>query len=255
MNDILFSLHGPDSDVHDGLTGVPGSFDKLLRAMENAATLPIRRRSNTVVNGLNYTRLEEIVALMGERKIERANFILFNPVVEARGADAEISLRYREAAPYLRRLVREHADEFDRMTIRYFPVCLLPDCAARIVNWPRVQYDPDEWDYLWRTYFWKGFGPWLADLARGFFHHPAPARLLRLNFREVLREAAVWGIITENMRKGLRCRSCRYDRVCDGLWRDYAEKFGFNELEPVAGAPPTGPITVYGGSAAREFSE
>jgi len=34
---------------------------------------------------------------------------------------------------------------------------------------------------------------------------------------------------------GPRCGSCRFVRVCTGLWKPYAERYGFDELVPVAG--------------------
>jgi PP-loop superfamily ATP-utilizing enzyme len=34
--------------------------------------------------------------------------------------------------------------------------------------------------------------------------------------------------------KGPQCRICKYDGICEGLRKEYAEKKGFGELVPVA---------------------
>ncbi len=235
LNDILFSLHGPDARFHDEQVRTPGSFEKLILAMKNTDGLPIRRRSNTVVNGANYTRLDEIAGLLLELNIERINFILFNPVVEAQEADDTISLRYRDAAPFLQQVIRQYNQSFEKITMRYIPFCLMEGYEGYIVNFPQVQYDPDEWDYFWRSYFRRSLPIWLAALAGGFFLHPAKRRLLKLDLRTACREAIIWSIIAVNKVKGPQCRECRYYRICGGLWRDYAGKYGFDELVPSRG--------------------
>jgi MoaA/NifB/PqqE/SkfB family radical SAM enzyme/predicted dehydrogenase len=39
--------------------------------------------------------------------------------------------------------------------------------------------------------------------------------------------------------RGPRCDGCRYTQQCVGLWRPYAARYGFDELEPLPGAPFT----------------
>ena len=29
------------------------------------------------------------------------------------------------------------------------------------------------------------------------------------------------------------CRTCRYDRVCEGVWGNYTRRYGWGEFEPV----------------------
>jgi radical SAM protein with 4Fe4S-binding SPASM domain len=39
--------------------------------------------------------------------------------------------------------------------------------------------------------------------------------------------------ITEGKAKFPQCRTCKYDNVCEGPWREYPEKFGIDEFIPV----------------------
>jgi hypothetical protein len=106
---------------------------------------------------------------------------------------------------------------------------------------PRVQYDPDEWDYLWRSYFRRSLPVWLAAVVGGLFLHPEPRRLFRLGPAAALRESVIWSIIAVNLLRGSPCRRCRLYPACGGVWRGYAERFGSGELHPAEGEAPAGP--------------
>jgi MoaA/NifB/PqqE/SkfB family radical SAM enzyme len=235
LNDVLFSLHGPNSDIHDNLTQTKGSFERLLSAMDNLAECKIKCRSNTVVNGLSYRYLDETAELLWRKGIRVANFILFNPIVEAQGSDAQMNLTYYQAAPYLAKVIDKYSSLFERISVRYIPFCALPGYERYITNTPQIQYDPYEWDYYWRTYFRNGPLIWSLALLFGFFLHPAPLRLLKLDFDSAKHEAIKWSLAFKNRIKGQQCRRCAYYKICDGLWRDYAKKMGFKELTPIAG--------------------
>lgn len=65
---ILFSLEGPNAEIHDSLTGVKGSFDKSVEAMKLFKKYKqIHRRKkpiysfHTVLTNANYTNLKEMV--------------------------------------------------------------------------------------------------------------------------------------------------------------------------------------------------
>jgi len=41
----------------------------------------------------------------------------------------------------------------------------------------------------------------------------------------------------ERFTKAESCSTCCYDRICPGVWREYAERFHLDELEPAAASP------------------
>jgi len=124
LNDILFSIHGPDAKVHDGLTRVPGSFDKLMRAIDLVREHAIILRSNTVVSGMSAPYLEQIARLLQYKGFDRVNFILFNPIVEAQSSDAKMNVNYRDASGYLKGVIDKYKHVFKRITVRYIPFVL-----------------------------------------------------------------------------------------------------------------------------------
>lgn len=235
LNDILFSLHGPDSAIHDSLTCFEGSFDKLRQAARNMAGTPVRMRSNTVVNGISYRHLEAITVLLKEWGMQRVNFILFNPIVEAGSSDAEMNLKYEDAAVYLKKVVDRFKDDFEKITIRYMPFCIMPGYEQYITNMPQLHFDPDEWDYCLRTRFRNGLFMYLAALTLGLLAHPSKKRLFRLGWEKARHEAIICGLNLKNKKKGPACAACAYGLICDGLWQEYAAHAGFGELKTVQG--------------------
>jgi MoaA/NifB/PqqE/SkfB family radical SAM enzyme len=235
LNDILFSLHGPNSQIHDNLTGVKGSFEKLIKAITNMKRLNIRCRSNTVVNGVNYKFLGDTAELLANLGIRIINFILFNPIVEAQSSDSDMNVTYEEASHYLKVVIDKYKDRMERITVRYIPFCVMQGYEMYVTNTPQIQYDPDEWDYYWRTYFRNGPLLWLGSLCLGFLIHPSKRRLFKLDWDRAKHEALKWSLAFKNKVKSPECKKCAYDKICDGLWRDYAKKIGFNELKAIKG--------------------
>jgi MoaA/NifB/PqqE/SkfB family radical SAM enzyme len=235
LNDILFSLHGPNRQVHEALTQTPGSFDKLLQAMRNAKARGLRMRSNTVVNGISYRYLEETAELLCGLGVKVVNFILFNPIVEAQASDSDMNVGYTQAAPYLSRAIDAYKDKLEKVTLRYIPFCVMPGYEQYITNTAQIQYDPDEWDYYWRTYFRNGPILKAAALSLGFLMHPKALRLFSLDFNAAKHEAIKCALAFVNKTKGRQCKRCAYCMICDGLWRGYAKKKGFSELIPFSG--------------------
>jgi MoaA/NifB/PqqE/SkfB family radical SAM enzyme len=241
LNDILFSLHGPNREIHENLTRSPGSFDKLISAIQHAVKRGIKIRSNTVVNGVSYRYLSQTADLLYALGVRVVNFILFNPIVEAQSSDSDMNVEYAQAAPYLAGVIDKYKNTMEKITVRYIPFCMMPGYESYITNTPQIQYDPDEWDYYWRTYFRNGPLLWIGALYLGFFLHPDAWRLMRLDFNRARHEAIKWALAFVNKTKGSQCRRCSYYRICDGLWRDYARKKGFSGLLPFSGRKISNP--------------
>jgi len=243
VNDILFSVHGYTSEMHDELVGVQGAFEKLTHAMNNAKQIgTLRMRSNTVVNGLNFKYVFEITELLHSLGVQHVNFILFNPIVEAVCVEKEVNVRYSEASPYLKQALDAFQDKFERITIRYLPFCFLPGYEEHITECPQIQYDPFEWDYLVRMRIRNGI--LLSSLATliGLLLLPNVKRIVALPIPILLREAIMRGLSFKNKVKGNACRQCAFDYICDGLWREYAKRNDFAELRSIPGKKIIDPV-------------
>lgn len=239
VNDVLFSVHGCNEEIHDALTGTKGSFEKIISAVKNSALLAdkyaVRLRSNSVINGLTFKHAEETAELLRSVGLKTINFIMFNPIVEAQDSDAEMNLIYLDAAPFLMRMIDKYGGSFDRITVRYMPFCLMPGYEKYITNTAQIQYDPDEWDYYFRTRFRNGYFLWLGALMFGLIIHPSKTSLFTIGWNRFKHESIKYALAWKNKIKGKECSVCSYSRICDGLWKDYAKLQGFSELRRVSG--------------------
>lgn len=230
VSDFLFSLHGSSPQIHDGVTAVPGSFERLLKAIENLLATGVRVRTNSVVTGENLHDVPLLAALFAKLGVKTINFILFNPIEQAHDSSRKNFLRYRDAAKLLSKVIDEKGGSFSKLTIRYMPFCVMPDHIAFINNVHQVHYDHDEWNYYQRAWIREPHTKWLAGVAYGMAVLPGKAVWLRRG-AEQYRHAA---ILEANSRlKKCRppaCRKCRYGFICGGIWRRYYRQFGDEEL-------------------------
>jgi len=61
LDEITFSLHGNNSQLHDKLTDIPGSFSQALQGLKNALSLKFIVNVDIVVNKQNFQELLEII--------------------------------------------------------------------------------------------------------------------------------------------------------------------------------------------------
>ncbi len=230
VSDFLFSLQGSTGAMHDGVTGLPGSFHRLLKAIENLLQAGVRVRCNSVITGENLSDVRDRAALLVHLGVPVVNFILFNPIEQADKADEKNFLRYTEAARPLRDVLQTHGPSLQKLTIRYMPFCVMPDGLRHLQNVHQVHYDHDEWNYYQRAKVREPRWKWLAGLAYGMAVLPGKA-VWRRRGVEQYRHAAI--LEADSRLKKLRppaCRRCRFGFICGGVWRGYARHFGDGEL-------------------------
>ena len=80
-DEILFSLEGPDSEIHDSITGIKGSFNKSTSTMKmfNKWKLKLNKDDpkysfHAVLTNKNYDKLSEMIELGHELGCEGVNF-------------------------------------------------------------------------------------------------------------------------------------------------------------------------------------
>ncbi|MFH1263749.1 MAG: radical SAM protein [Pseudomonadota bacterium] len=243
LDDFLLSIHGPEAGVHDPVTEIPGSFDKVVTAARNLKNFPVKVRTNCVISGYNFKGAAETLALYHSLGIQTANFILFNPIVEADWrSDPSLNVSYSDAAPFLKKAIDLYKDKIRKITVRYIPLCLMTGYEEYVTNMPQLQYDPDEWDYLIRTGIREGKWVSTAALYVGMALYPFKKRLLARGWNTFKHEGIKYFLQIKNKVYGPACKGCAYRGICDGLWRKYADWRGFDELRTVSGPRIDDPI-------------
>lgn len=161
VTEVRLSLHGDTAALHDGQTGVPGSFAQLLAGARNLAAAGFSGLStNTTVTRANYRRLAAIVRLAARLGARRSNLIY----VGARGERdlAAHAPRVRAAAPFIKRALAE--GEGVRALNLPLP-CWFRDVASQV----------DDHQARERGYVRAGRGPYAAAEAEKRIRRVKPA--------------------------------------------------------------------------------
>jgi len=133
LSSAQVSLEGPEAAVHDGLTGVCGSFDRTLSGLAALRDAGVHVHTNTTINALNARHLPALVRLAARLGLERISMNLVIPAGTA--ADRALQVSYREVGALVlsaRQAAREAGIEF--LWYSPTPLCLFNPIAEGLGN-------------------------------------------------------------------------------------------------------------------------
>ena len=242
LNDCLFSLHGHNVEIHDKLTQLTGSFERIIKAMGNVQRAGIEQfRTNTVVNKENYKYLPELAELIVKLKPKISNFILFNPAEDARLYVQDMMVPHSEVASYIKKAIDIMKPHIKRINVRYIPLCFMEGYEEHVCNTPQQAYDPYETNHIIRERMHIGLPITVYHIAKGFIHVSPIRYISAKGIKPLMYEAWVKGS-EKNSVKTSECKKCRYNYICGGVNKDYAEFVGTDELKAVPGKKIKDPI-------------
>jgi MoaA/NifB/PqqE/SkfB family radical SAM enzyme len=201
LNSAIFSIHGHNAELHDYLTRSPGSFDQLCKGMKNfrEAAPDGYICTNTVMVRPNLKHLPEIAENNIKLGTDGAEFIFPHPRGNAWKNFEEMVPRLEELLPYIRKtLFVGIQHDKKHFVVRYVPLCYLLGLENMLSEFKSKNRLHEE-----------HIGPEFEDL-------------------DVEKGRAEFGRV-----KAPQCFGCKYFRVCEGIFKEYAEKRGFDELIPV----------------------
>ena len=189
------ALHGHTAKLHDYLTRSPGSFDQTITGLRNlkARNLPVV--TNTVITRSNFRHLEEIALLLIRHGVTQYQFAFVHALGSALENFESIVPRMKLISPHVMKGLEAGRKRDVRCTTEAIPACILPGYEEHMAEW--ILPDSRIYD-----------GANVLDSYASY----------RIN---------------EGKAKGPDCMSCFYNRTCEGPWREYAEKFGWEEFRPV----------------------
>lgn len=134
IDEFFVSVAGSDAATHDGITMVPGSWDKMIRGMEIVSAVPgTAIITNTVVTERSYRLLPEVVdALRNISALTQMEFWHYFPM--SRTDDKGLLADYRLIVPYLREACARADARNVAVEIKNVPECLLGPDAWRLDN-------------------------------------------------------------------------------------------------------------------------
>ncbi len=238
LNHVILSIHGGNAKLHDGLVRTPGAFDEVKEGLRNLALLrrqgaKLSIHTSTVLNRRNCTveALEELLAFL-QPQVDQMVFNIMQPFGRGLSHFDRLMLRYSETADVLGEFFARHEGEKLPIYLVDIPYCAtedrgVPDHARGFVE-RYVRYELADaggetpvWDKAEKS---TGGAPLRRKLVDG--EKAADLEDLAARHRDHQEQA-------QKVRRP-RCTECRYSYLCDGVWRNYIERFGWDEFEPVA---------------------
>ncbi len=198
------SIQGGDEATHDRVTGRPGAFQRILDglALMNELGQPIT--VNACLNVSSYASVGGYAEIARRYGVHQVHLDQVNPHEIGNrppGYVDTILVRYSEQAPHLARML----DEFERklgpdfdVNLGNIPYCVMPEWAHRIHH--------------------AGELTWVRSANLGGL---APAGHDKYERK------------TERKLKPESCKDCAFDPVCTGVFVEYADNFGTDELVAV----------------------
>jgi MoaA/NifB/PqqE/SkfB family radical SAM enzyme len=188
------SLHGSTAAVHDGLTRAPGSFVETVAGIRNVVESAAPIITNSVIVRQNLHDLPQLVALLASLGVRSLQLALVHPVGTAAAEFDALVPRLTEVTEPLRLAWREACSRGVRLVTEAVPLCALPEPQAMAVERkiPTTTVFDDGGTVLDYT-SWR--------TAEGKEHGPP-------------------------------CERCSARARCEGPWREYPRRFGWEDLVP-----------------------
>lgn len=199
------SIQGGTETAHDRVVGRKGAFRRIVRSMELLNELGQEIECNACLNVHSYRSVEGYPELVRRYGIGEIHLDQVNPHEignRPEGYIDSILVRHSEQAGYLGRMLAELESTQGpgyAVTLGNIPYCVMPEWAHRIRH--GGEYTPS-----------------LSSNLGG----PAPEAHDKYERK------------TENVRKATSCGQCVFDSVCIGVYGEYADAFGLDELRPVS---------------------
>ncbi len=205
LDELSPALHGACAETHDALTGVRGAFSQTVRAIRNARLVGLPVITNTVVVRGNLAELPALARLLVGLRVNRFQLAFVHPLGTAAMSFDEVVPRLPDVqGPVLAALAIGRAGGVPCST-EAVPLCFLP-----------------------------GFEGCAAE--------PTIPATRIVDGERVVDDYTETRVL-HGKAKGPPCGECRLDAVCEGPWREYPERFGWDEFRPLgpslspAGAP------------------
>ncbi|MEN7982577.1 MAG: radical SAM protein [Nanoarchaeota archaeon] len=245
LNDVLFSIEGHNAETHEKLTRIPGSFNKITKAIKNVKKNKLRCRINITVTKENYKDLEKFARFLLQFEPDAVNFIKFNPWDISKEQAKILSPKYSDLEPLLRKSIDILSPKIVKITVRYIPYCFMKEYEKHVCNYMHLKNDVDEW---WLPSIQEKMGEkniknYTTKIKKLIKNIPI---IFKLEFKDFLSfNKFVEAVAIKKLYvKPKQCERCKYFLVCDGIDRPYPEIYGNKEIVPVIGDKIKNPMFV-----------
>lgn len=194
---FIVALHGDNEKTHDLITQKNGSFKETCEGIKKICDLKKLLVLKIVISKINMKQLSGIVELASELGVKYFCFAFPHGQGSARKNFSEIIPKYSELKPNLENLIKVAKSKQVNIEFEAVPFCIIPN-NMRLVG--ELKY------YT---------GDTLCT--------------------QVKEDTFQWSMVRKSIkRKGKQCSQCDMDQFCEGVWSEYIEEFGADELIPIS---------------------
>ncbi|MFW6009325.1 MAG: radical SAM protein [Nanoarchaeota archaeon] len=195
---IIIALHSDKESIHDKITQRKNSFKETIDGIKNLISLNANIGIKIVISKYNYKDLKNILILLKSLKVNYVNIAFPHANGNALKYFDKVVPNYKDIVSYV-----ENAIEFSKENNIILELeQVLPCCLNK-------NYD--------MKYF--------TDIKL----KSNECELKQLN-QDMLKGK---NLFKKDKRKIPQCKSCIYNRYCDGFWKEYIEKRGYDEFKCV----------------------
>lgn len=198
-NEFAPAVHGSRAEIHDYLTRAPGSWSQVIGGIRNLKRRGMRISVNTVVTRANYRDLPRIARLLTGLRVRVFQFAFVHEVGEAGKNSRWLTARYARCVPFIQEGLRVGRKAGVACYTEAVPLCFMEGYENHVAE--RVMPSTTIHD------------------AEGSIADYAAYRL------------------GEGKAKGPPCSRCRRNSRCEGPWKEYPERFGWEEFVPFSEEP------------------
>jgi MoaA/NifB/PqqE/SkfB family radical SAM enzyme len=189
------ALHGHTPELHEYLTRCPGSFEQTVQGIRNVKAMGFPVITNSVVTRSNYRHLGKLARLLTELGVDQYQFAFVHALGTAERFFNSVVPRMELIADHVMEGLDVGRQASVWATTEAIPPCILPGYEEHLAEWI------------------------LPD-----------ARIY--DAKNVLDSYATYRV-NEGKAKGPDCVKCGWNETCEGVWREYSERFGSDEFRPV----------------------
>ena len=204
VNEFVPAIHGHTAELHDYITQASGSFKQTFQAIKNIREYKFYLISNTVLSRINYKNLPEIANMVIDLDVDQFQFACVHPTGNAWEYYDEVVPNFTQIKPYLHKALDLAEERGKTARVEAIPFCFMQSYEGHVSE----LYLPSNVE--------------MRDIGRVY-----------PDFVKKRKETG--------KKKAPSCRHCKYDLICEGPWKEYPEKQGFEELKPVKGDKITNP--------------
>lgn len=198
VTEVSPAIHGPNAEIHDALVDAEGAFSQTVAGIRRLVSLGIPILMNSVITQANYRHLPAMARLFVDLGVRQFQLAFVHALGTAADNFDEVVPRYGDIRPYVKEALSIGIDAGLFVMTEAIPYC-----------------------------FMSGFEDYVAETL-------IPSTAV-IDAEWVVEDYTQYRL-TEGKAKGPQCQECIRNPQCEGPWREYPERFGWDEFQPVAGS-------------------